>query len=145
MKRILYICTGNTCRSPIAQGLTNKYAKEHNLDITALSAGIFPEEGVGLSANAHKTLLIEGIDMSYHKARKVTEGDIANSCVIICMSKQHAFAVVSIFPNATDKVYVMGKDGIADPYGGNIDMYNYCKERIKKYIPWAIELTENRE
>ena len=143
MKRILYVCTGNTCRSPIAQGLTNKYAKENGLDISAVSAGLFPEENASISQNALKVLQAEGIDMSYHRARKITEGDIDNANAVICMSKQHAYAVISIFPNAASKVYIMGGNGIAD-YGGNIDMYEYCKENIKKNIKWAVSLLEEK-
>ena len=123
MKRILYVCTGNTCRSPIAQGLTNKYAKDNGLDISAVSAGIFPEENATISPNAYKVLLEEGIDMSYHRARKITEGDIDNANAVICMSKQHAYAVISIFPNSANKVYIMGENGIPDPYGGNLEMH----------------------
>ncbi len=144
MKRILYVCTGNTCRSPIAQGLTNKYAKEQGLDISAVSAGIFPEENSAISQYAHMVLLEEGIDMSYHRARKITEGDIDNATVVICMSKQHAIAVVSIFPNCANKVYVMGENGISDPYGGNLEMYKFCKENIRKNIKWALKLAEDK-
>ncbi len=144
MKRILYVCTGNTCRSPMAQGLTNKYAKEHGLDISAISAGIFAEENLGISENANKVLHKEGIDMSYHKARQITEGDIENASVIICMTRQHALAVVSIYPQSASKIHVIGKGGISDPYGGNEEMYRLCMESIKQYIPRVIELAEGK-
>ncbi len=134
MKCILYVCTGNTCRSPMAQGYTMKYAKEHGLDLLTLSAGIFPD-GDSVAENAGTVLKEEGIDMSFHKPRQINQTDIEKADLIVCMSKQHAYAVVSIYPSAADKICIMGKNGIPDPYGGDYNLYKTCFEEIKKQVP----------
>lgn len=137
MKCILYVCTGNTCRSPMAQGLTMKYAKDNGLELLVLSAGIFPD-GDSISEIAKKVLMEEGIDMSFHKPRKINQTDADKADLIVCMSKQHAYALISIFPNTADKIVIMGKNGISDPFGGDYYMYKTCLEEIKKQIPHII-------
>ena len=126
----------------MAQGLTMQYAKENGLDLLAISAGIFPE-GERISENAAQVLSEEGIDMSFHKPRKLNQTDIDKADIVVCMSKQHAYAIVSIFPAAADKIKIMGKNGIPDPYGGDYNLYKTCMLEIKNQIPrLVIDLLE---
>ena len=134
MKCILYVCTGNTCRSPMAQGLTMKYAEDHGLELLVLSAGIFPD-GERIADNAAAVLKEKGIDMSFHKPRKLNQTDVDNADLIVCMSKQHAYAVVSIYPSAANKIKIMGKNGIPDPFGGDYGLYKNCLDLINDQIP----------
>ena len=141
MKRILFICTGNTCRSPMAQGLMNQYAHRKGLDIQATSAGIAVSENTLISSNALLALEEEKIDMSYHHARQLTANDISNANAIFCMTDSHVTTVAAIYPQAMDKVYMIGR-GITDPFGGDLDMYRICRDQIKAELPHIVKVLE---
>ena len=68
MKRVLFVCTGNTCRSPMAQGLMNHLSNEKELAVQATSAGL-AADGEPIAENALAALQELGIDMSYHRSR----------------------------------------------------------------------------
>ncbi len=142
MKRVLFVCTGNTCRSPMAQGLMNQYAHKMGLDIQATSAGIAVNEGMLISANAMDAMNEEGIDMSYHRARQLTANDISNANAIFCMTDAHVATVAAIYPQAMDKLYVLGR-GIGDPFGGDLDMYCLCRDQIKAELPGVAQVLGN--
>ncbi len=138
MKRVLFVCTGNTCRSPMAQGLMNQYAHKHGLDIQATSAGVVAEDGAPISDNAAAALSEEGIDMSYHRARQLTENDIDNANVIFCMGENHVTAVAAIYAKSMDKIFLLS-GGIEDPFGGDLDMYRMCREKIRNGLKQVVE------
>ena len=142
MKRVLFICTGNTCRSPMAQGLMNQLSHKKGYTIQATSAGIAAHDGMLISANAMDAMQEEGIDMSYHRARQVTGNDIDNATAVFCMTDAHAATVAAIYPQAMDKIYVLGR-GISDPFGGDLDMYRMCRDQIKAELPSVIKVLEN--
>ncbi len=142
MKRVLFVCTGNTCRSPMAQGLMNQFSHKKGLDIQATSAGIAVNEGMLISANAMDAMSEEGIDMSYHRARQLTSNDISNANVIFCMTDAHVATVAAIYPQAMDKLYVLGR-GISDPFGGDLDMYRLCRDQIQAELLNVVKALEN--
>ncbi|CDZ23277.1 hypothetical protein CCDG5_0133 [[Clostridium] cellulosi] len=130
MKKILFVCTGNTCRSPMAEVLFNKMLKERNItDISASSAGIAAYTGSPASDNAMAAVKELGADLSQHKARLVTRRLIEESDEIYCMSDSHAKALIGLFPEAEDKIRVLG-GGIEDPFGGDINVYRACRDQI---------------
>ena len=139
MKRILFVCMGNTCRSPMAQGLMNQYAHTHNLDIQATSAGIAVTEGMPMAGNALEVLEELKIDMTYHHARQLCDADISNANLIFCMAESHLAAVAAIFPKSMDKLRLVGK-GIADPFGGDVELYRNCREHIRAALPEIAEM-----
>jgi protein-tyrosine-phosphatase len=139
MKRVLFVCTGNTCRSPMAQGLMNQLSHKKGLDIQATSAGIAASEGMMISGNALDALGEEGIDMSYHRARQLTANDISNANIIFCMTDAHTATVAAIYPQAMDKLYTLGR-GISDPFGGDLDMYRMCRDNIKAELANVIKM-----
>lgn len=136
MKRVLFVCTGNTCRSPMAQGLMNQFAQQHGLDVQATSAGIAADESEPISKNAALSLEEEGIDMSYHRARQLCKNDISNANAIFCMTRNHMLAVLSLYPESTEKLYLFEEE-IGDPFGGGIEMYRRCRDEIATQIPYV--------
>ncbi len=121
---ILFVCTGNTCRSPLAEGYLNSLKLS---GIAAKSAGLFAD-GSPISENSRLVLLQNGIDFSHHISHQITKDVIEWADKIICMSPSHMQLLLNAEVNA-DKLSVLS-GGIADPYGYGIDEYRSCAEQI---------------
>lgn len=117
---ILFVCTGNTCRSPMAEGYINsKYS-----NITAKSCGIFTD-GSPASENSKTAMAEIGIDISSHISTPINQELIEWADRIICMSPSHKQMLEGVGVTAK----VLG-NGIPDPYGGDINCYRACRDEI---------------
>ena len=140
MKTILFVCTGNTCRSPMAEVLCNKMLSEAGVtDIKALSAGLAVAEGVPASQNAICAVGELSTDLSAHVSRQVTREMIADCDAVYAMTGSHAAMLKKAFPEFAEKISVLG-DGIPDPYGGDIEVYRSCRDNILE----ALKKLKNR-
>ena len=129
---ILFVCTGNTCRSPMAAYIMDKIAVENDLDILIESAGIFAEGGQPASENAVKAMAEMGIDITEHRTQPVTEELIKKSDIILTMTQGQKKLLE---PLAKDKVYTLleysgGEGDISDPYGGDLEEYKETAQEI---------------
>lgn len=130
---ILFVCTGNTCRSPMAEGYLNSKGVK---DLCVKSRGT-AADGAYAAVNAVNAMKEKGIDISSHISRQITGGDILWADKIICMSPSHK-AVLEGRNVPNDKLYVLG-GGISDPYGSDEDIYKNCRDEIFSAIDGLLQ------
>ena len=140
MKTILFVCTGNTCRSPMAAAIANKIFKSRGIEAVAVSCGVFAADGAGASENAVMAVKnhFNG-DISEHKARRVSEGDLAEAHVVIAMTAGHKSHLNMMFPEFIDKIHTVGElceqgRDIEDPFGADLDIYLQCARQIEQFL-----------
>ena len=159
MKRILFVCTSNTCRSFLAEYIfkdllerADEEGKLNKKDYKVSSAGLFALDDDEAGAPAIKVLdKIYGIeDSDKHRARHVCEEMIEDSDMIIAMTDTHKQALDEAFPNAEGKIFTLtelayGDDGldgsldIEDPYRGDDEDYEECAADITKSLQLAFD------
>jgi len=135
IKHILFVCTGNICRSPFAEGLLKKLVQKKGLDdVVSDSAGLLALPGNSATGLAQKVAAEYDIDLSGHVAKSVREDIINKNDLILVMEKPHAENLLDIFPEAEGKVFLIRhfasfgsrNRGVADPYGLNYEAYRFC-------------------
>lgn len=147
--KILIICTGNTCRSPMAAEILKKMAKERNLDIEVDSAGIFAFEDQSASDNAISVLRREGIELQSHKAKRLDKRLITEADLIITMTESHRDAILKFMPATESKTYTLNgfieKPGdILDPFGCSVEVYRQTLDEIKDSLSILLDKIEEK-
>lgn len=132
---ILFVCTGNTCRSPMAAALLSMlFSYSGREGAVCESAGLAARPGEPASAHAVEAMAEFGYDLSVHRARPVDAALVKESGRIFAMSPRHAQALGAAFPQAREKTEVLTAPGfpvgIPDPFGGNLDDYRSCRDAL---------------
>ena len=142
--KFLFVCTGNTCRSPIAEGMFKKYlAEKLQCDVDHLgkmgykvtSAGIMDTSDQPASDEAIAACAAKGIDIKAHKSGKLSHEIVDESDLIFVMERMHQRMVTTLSPKAADNCVLLAEDEeIADPIGQSQEYFNYCAELIEKAV-----------
>ena len=157
MKKILFVCTGNSCRSPMAEGLLEKMLEEKGIqNIEVFSAGINPVPGEPPARDAIEVLRREGVDISNHRGAYITYDLISQADLILVMGKTHKEKILAMGPQVKGRIFLLREFAgdwtedenldITDPIGQPISVYEKClleiKNALKKALPKIIEMVE---
>jgi glycine hydroxymethyltransferase len=150
MKTVLFICTGNVCRSPMAEGLF-RHAVQNRGEYRVLSAGLGALEGQPPSPYAVQAVKELGIDISGQRSRMLTPELVQQADYIFGMTHSHIDTVMMLFPFAVEKTFLLREfdetldqfeKDISDPIGGSYEIYLTCRDQIEQGIPSLLRFIE---
>lgn len=148
MIRILIVCTGNVCRSPMAEGLLRKLLREQNRhgEFVVESAGTYPLDGSAASLEAINTAAEDGVDIRGHVARSLTARLVERADLILTMEPEHIERMVAVFPKVESKTHLLtiygdpkgDRLGVPDPIGLGRETYKAAYRTMKRGLRWAV-------
>ncbi len=148
MPNILLVCTGNLCRSPMAEVLLRRKLAREGLDKegwTVESAGTWAQPGQPASGYAIQVMAERELDLSAHRSKPIDRPMMEKADLVLVMTRHHAEALRSEFPDLKDKVWLLSQmDGdriydVNDPYGGSLIEYQYCATELEELIEGGLE------
>ena len=129
----LCVCTGNICRSPMAEGIFRKMMQERGLEgkVLCQSAGLSAVEGDPVSENAVLACREIGVDISEHTARRISGEELPVWDLYFPMSKTHGYILAQAGVPQT-KIYIPKYS--ADPFGQDLEVYRECRDKLKSQL-----------
>lgn len=147
-RKIVFVCTGNTCRSPMAAGIAKKLISEslglragdlHENGVDIVSAGLYCSNGSPPAVEAEFAAEKIGVNISHHKSRKLTQGMVKSADVVLCMSAFHVEGVQGLTGEPANKIQLLDEqEEISDPIGGGADVYVKTSEHIERALQLRI-------
>jgi len=158
MAKVLFVCTGNVCRSPMAEGLYRELTKrEHDMEVG--SAGISACNGLAPSDYSILVMRKLGIEIAKQRSRQLTPRMVAESTHIFVMTSGHKLAVETMYPAAAEKTFLLlepaaGDDAVRDapwsldvpdPIGHGIEVYEGTLQLVRAAMPSLIEFVRQTD
>ena len=146
--KIMFICTGNICRSAMAHRMLEKRLEDiNNTEIEVYSCGIYAENGDGSTYNAINVMKDYDVDLSKHRATNINKSNIEEMDLILCATNVHKQEVIYMYPKLKEKIFTMKEYvnkntqdiDIKDPWGYDSYVYTRCAEEINEVIDVIID------
>src|SRR5467141_2337045 len=143
---ILLVCTGNICRSPLAEALLRRTLEQRGVDgVSVTSAGTGAWDGAPASEGAYLVGLERGLDLSGHRARLLTRELVVEADLILTMARHHRARVDEL--GGEGQVFVLGEYGgregdeaeVSDPFGGDLDVYRDTCAELEALLQNAVD------
>ncbi len=150
MKTILFLCTGNICRSPMAEGLFRQAVRGRG-EFRVLSAGLGAEDGHPPTNHSVQAMQEIGLDISRQRSRALTTEMVKQADFIFGMTHSHTDTVALLYPAAAEKTFLLREfdetlepyeKDISDPIGGSYRVYEDCRDQIEQGIVTLIKFME---
>ena len=149
---VLILCTGNTCRSPMAECLLNASSKEYPIldKFTFQSAGVFAQDNQPASSNSQKAIEGKSLSLKSHRSQQVTQELIDQAYMILGMTSSHIQQLEYQYERLPEKIFPFRywletfEINIPDPFGGNLNEYQSCLESIEESIPSIAQYLESQ-
>jgi len=137
MKTILFVCTGNTCRSPMAECMLTALIQQRGLEkkYRAFSAGTFAADGDPASIGALRAMQRRGLSLENHLSRAATRALLDSADLIIGMSESHIMQLRRMYPDCQTPMRAFDDPPISDPYGGSDADYERAARDIQRQLP----------
>ncbi|MBV8900998.1 MAG: serine hydroxymethyltransferase [Verrucomicrobia bacterium] len=148
-KTVLFVCTGNICRSPMAEGLFRAMVADRN-DLRVRSAGVSTYPGQPASGHAVQALAELGIDIGRHRSTPLDEELIQAATCIVAMTRSHLDSILYLYPEAAEKTFLLREFednantlDVADPIGLGFEAYVFTREVIRRALPGILRFIDN--
>lgn len=144
--KIMFVCTGNICRSAMAHWLMVKKLNDlDRKDVEVYSCGIYAQNGDTSTYNDIEAMKEYGVDLKEHRATNISKSRIEEMDLILCATRGHKFAILDKYPKLENKVYTMkeyvgynreyhNSIDIKDPWGYDLEIFRFCASEINECL-----------
>ncbi len=145
MPHIIFVCTANICRSPVAEAvLRDRLQKRGLAEWTVSSAGTWAMMKRGASRNSVLVLAEQGLDISHHQSQLIEGRHLVAADLVVCMESGHAEALRVEFPQHAGKIFMLSEMvnchfSVNDPYGQSLDAYQEMAQEVTELIDSGLE------
>lgn len=153
VKKVLFVCTGNSCRSVMAEGLLRHLLKRSDREVQVLSAGVGTSGGMGPTQETVDVMDKEGVDVTLHLSQPATQTLIRSADLILVMDDYHRATVIGRVPDAANKTFLLkpflapelpDDPAIPDPIGQSLETYEQCAQTIKDAVQRVVRWLDRR-